>query len=190
MAEQLPPHDDIDLALEDLHASLGASGSHGLLSGLACAGRQLAAASLRSLLNQELEAEVDDETFRVLRRLDDLLRAQLTNSGLGFDLLLPDDELPLATRVEALAGWCEGFLAGFGNGAAGRRDRELPADVRELLDSIGQIALAEADGEDDNEEGERHYMELVEFLRVAVLTVFLEMAEPRDGSAPDDATMH
>ena len=50
------------------------------------------------------------------------------------------------------------------------------------------LSLAETD--EENEEGERHYMELVEFLRVAVLTIFLEMAEPRDGTPPDDATVH
>jgi len=189
MTDQLPPHDDIDLALEDLGAALGASEVHGLLTGLACSGKRLPAAALRSLLDTELDIEVDEATFRDLRQLDAVLRQQLDDDELGFELLLPDDDHPLAARVQGMAQWCVGFLAGFGNGTGGRSERDFPEDVRDLLASISEFTRAEADG-DEGDDAEREFAELVEFLRIAALTIFLELVEPRDGGPAPDASLH
>ena len=194
MTDQLPPHDDIDLALEDLGAAIGAAELHGLLTGLACAGTQLPAAQLRSLLDTELDLDTDEATFRDLRAVDATLRSQLADDELGFEMLLPDDDRPLVERVRGMAQWCVGFLAGFGTGTGGRPERELPEDVRGLLATIAEFTRADIgdDGEEggDEDAAERDYMELVEYLRVAALTIFLEMVEPRDGGAPADVPLH
>lgn len=186
MTNLLPPHDDLDLALEDLGAALGAAEVHGLLAGIACTGTTLAAADLRSLLESELDTSLDEEAFRDWRKVDALVHRQLDDDDLGFELLLPDDDRPLGERVESMAQWCSGFLSGFGTAAGGREDTQLPPDVRDLLGSIGEISRAEAEG--DDEDSEREYAELVEYLRIAALTIFLELVEPRDGGpAPGDA---
>lgn len=179
-ADLLPPFDDIDLALEDVGAGSGASAVHGLLSGLACGGAGLPEAKLRALLADELEADIDDLTFRELHRLDGITRRQLLDEDLGFDLLLPDDEELLSERVAAMARWCDGFLAGFGTAAAGRKDRELPEDVRMLIDTITEFSRAEVDESEADEEGERNYAELVEYLRIAAITIHMEIV--RGGS--------
>lgn len=189
MTDLLPPHDDLDIALEDLGAALGAAEVHGLLTGLACAGVRLPMAGLREWLEEELDVALDEPTFRELRTLDATLRRQLDDDDLGFELMLPDDDRPLAERVEAMANWCVGFLAGFGTGSGDREDDDLPPDVRDLLGSIGEISRAEADDGED-EESEREYAELVEYLRVAALTVFLELVEPRDGGPSPDTPVH
>lgn len=190
MTDLLPPHDDIDLALEDIGAAGGASSVHGLLSGLACAGAGLPEAKLRALLADELDVDIDDATFRELRSLDGILRRQLTNDELGFELLLPDDDRPLTERVTGMAQWCEGFLAGFGTGTAGRKDRDFPEDVRLLLDTIGEFTRAEPGADDGDDEAERNYMELVEYLRIAALTIHLEVAQPRSGGPGADVPVH
>lgn len=186
----LPPYDDIDLALEDIGAAGNAAAVHGLLTGLACTGTVHPEARLRVWLTDELDVDLDDVTFRELRRIDSILRRQLLDDDLGFEMLLPEDELPLADRVAAMAEWCDGFLGGFGAGSAGRKDQELPEDVRMLLETIGEFARAEVGDDSADDEAERNYMELVEYLRIAALTIFLEIAKPRTGGPAPDAPVH
>lgn len=196
MTDLLPPHDDIDLALEDLGAALGAAEVHGLLSGLAAAGARFTEAQLRALLKDELDVELDEDTWRELRAIDRTLRRQLADDDLGFELLLPDDDRPLDERVEAMADWCVGFLAGFGTGTGGRKDGEFSEDVRMLLGTIGEFTQAEVGGGDDNagedadDAAEKDFMELVEYLRIAALTIFLELAAPRDGGPGAGTPVH
>ncbi len=193
MTDLLPPHDDVSLALEDIGAALGAAEVHGLLAGLACSGSALAEAKLRALLNVELDIELDEATWRDLRAIAQTARRQLADDNLGFELLLPEDDLPLADRVQAMAQWCVGFLAGFGNGTGGRPEQELPEDVRMLLGTMAEFTRAEI-GEDDvgagEEAAERDFVEIVEYLRIAALSIFLEMAKPRDGGPAPDTLVH
>lgn len=190
MSDLLPPHDDIDLALEDLGAALGASGVHGLLAGLACGGLALPAAKLRDLLAAELDADLDDDTFGALQAVDRTLRAQLLDDDLGFELLLPEDDVELGTRVGAMTDWCDAFLAGFGTATAGRDERDFPEDARLLLATIADFTRAEVGDGAVDEDAERDYMELVEYLRIAALTLFLEIGRPRDADHPPLAPLH
>lgn len=180
MTASLPPHDDIDLSLEDAGAAMGASATHGLLAGLACAGLQLPRERLAQVLSDELDLpEPPAPLLQALGRLDSRLRQQLADDELGFELLLPDDEEPLEARVKAMADWCDGFLGGFGLGCGELPPRRLPEDVRSLLQTFGEFARAELGGEED-EAAEKDYAELVEYLRMATLTIYTELATPRE----------
>ncbi len=193
MTDLLPPHDDVDMALEDTGAALGAAEVHGLLAGLACSGTHLTEAKLRALLNAELDVDLDEATWRDLRAIEQTARRQLADDNLGFELLLPEDDLPLTDRVQAMAQWCVGFLAGFGNGTGGRPEQELPEDVRTLLGTMTEFTRAEV-GEDDagvgDDAAERDFVELVEYLRIAALSIFLEMVKPRGGGPAPDTLVH
>ena len=189
MTSQLPPFDDIDLALEDAGAALGAAAVHGLLTGLACAGQALPPARLRPLLDAELDTGVDDALYAALAGIDRTLRAQLASDELGFEILLPEDDVSLAARVTAMAQWCDAFLAGFGTGTGGRDDRDFPEDVRLLLSTIADFTRAEV-GDEEDEDAERDFMELVEYLRIAALTLFLEVGRPRDDDHPPLGVLH
>ena len=74
---------------------------------------------------------------------------------------------------------CTGFLAGF---AAGGQVEECSEEVTEILSDIEQIARAEIEGAEDNEEEELAMTEIVEYLRVVCLTLREEFrpAEPAD----------
>jgi len=83
-----------------------------------------------------------------------------------FAPLLPDDEEPIEDRVAALAEWCSGFLAGL----AALGEMEPGEAEEEIIEDLSAIAGAEA-GSDDPEELERYYTEIVEYLKVTVLTL-------------------
>lgn len=176
MTDLLPPYDDIDIALEDAGAGLDAAGLHGLLAGMACVVPALPPAVLRGRLDEELDVKVDERTFAALQGVDRIVHAQLRDEEFGFELLLPEDDAALADRVAALASWCEGFLAGFGGTAARPGAGALSADVQAILATIGDFTRAEIGEDEGGDESERDYMELVEYLRVAVLTLFAETA--------------
>ena len=49
----------------------------------------------------------------MLSALYESVRQQMTDPVLGLELLVPDEEsIDLSTRVNSLAGWCDGFLFG------------------------------------------------------------------------------
>lgn len=103
-----------------------------------------------------------------------LAQEELLSDDLRFMPLLPDDDEPITLRVEALAEWCASFLAGFGTlGEQARSEEE-----EEILEDLAAISAADVDGL-DNEEAERLYTEIVEYVRVTVL-LLLQPSEVDD----------
>jgi len=95
----------------------------------------------------------------------------------NFSPLLPADDAPLHERVEAMAGWCRGFIDGLI--AAGVSDpAALPGEAGEFLRDLQSIGEAEPP-ESVTEEDERAYAELVEYLRAGVGHVYAECRHAR-----------
>jgi uncharacterized protein YgfB (UPF0149 family) len=92
--------------------------------------------------------------------------AQLAAHDFGFELLLPSDDAPLAERADALLGWCNGFLGGFG--LAAPAPDMLSGEASEALQDMGRIAASDLAYE-DSEADENALAEIVEFVRVAAL---------------------
>ncbi|WP_461481606.1 UPF0149 family protein [Porticoccus sp.] len=152
---------------------------HGMLCGRICGGQGAEDDQLITLL-----AEMLDEAPERVEDLGDMLpqlyaysREQICGDGFQFQPLLPDDDIELNQRLEALGDWCQGFLFGLGNsGLAGETD--LAGDIADALRdlaAISQIGMLE----EEDEEDEVSYTELVEYVRVAVLLVHAELSVPR-----------
>lgn len=161
----------IERALVDADAVVGAAECHGMLCGMLCgAPGTHDALWLDQVLGEDAPdgLDVDD-----LRTLATRTAEALTGPDLGFAPLLPDDERPLARRVAALRDWADGFLFGFG-AAAGHAFPDLPEASREFIDDLRSFARLADDPADADEAGENAYTELVEYVRVGVLTVHSE----------------
>jgi len=89
--------------------------------------------------------------------------------------LLPDDDEEIGLRTSALASWCDGFMSGFAYVIAGNEATAaaLSQDTGEVLKDVAAMAHAHADDESE-EDAEDSYIELVEYLRAAVVNVFLD----------------
>ena len=105
-----------------------------------------------------------------------LTLAQLCDEALAFQPLLPADEAALHERVEALSQWCQGFLYGLGE-SGWSPGPAASEDVQEILRDLYKIARAGVSKGEENEEGERAYAELVEFVRVSVLLIRAHLSE-------------
>jgi uncharacterized protein YgfB (UPF0149 family) len=117
--------------------------------------------------------------------------AALAANDMSFAPLLPADDVDLALRVEGLAEWCAGFLAGFGAAGANRGlqsvDR-LPDDVREIVGDLSAITQLDVDGlegsgDAGSEASESDLVELQEFVKVGVLLIASLVAQSADDPA-------
>ena len=175
--DDLPDHDDLQRVLEDLESLNSASETHGALCGLLVARGVEQDAWLRHLLSGVEDVPPDvlqTETGALLQQLYRATVLQLNDPEFGFRLLLPADEAALAERADALAQWCEGFVYALGLG--GLEESALgDEDLREFLSNMTEISHATAEQDDDDDEGEQAYVELVEYVRMGILLASTEL---------------
>lgn len=161
---------------------------HGCLCGLLSAGAPAQAEYGLDALSQSLDIVLHGELASRIMQLYVVTDAALRNEEFTFLPLLPDDDEDLAQRTMALAGWCNGFLTGFAYVTADPQsaDSNLSPDSSEALRDIAALAEADATEEENGDEAEEHYFELVEYLRVAVVNVFMDGASttPDGGLSP------
>ncbi|MCQ8103469.1 UPF0149 family protein [Methylomonas sp. SURF-2] len=166
--------------LQKYDADMGAAEAHGIAAGMLCVEHKVDAAGwLHELFTDQNDLFDEDQT--VLRELFEGSRNLLDpdNGEFSFDLLLPDEDEPLADRVEALRVWCQGFL--FGVGYA-HTDADWPGDSAEVMRDL--IELTKIDSDAEGEEDEAALVEIHEYVRAAVLTVRDQFAEYKN------TTMH
>lgn len=189
-----PVQEHLELLCEQLYgAELASSPAdlHGMVCGTICGG---AGVSLDVLATRLLDlvgvpaAQRSGLTAHLARFIDEA-GALLAREELDFQLLIPDDDdSSLSARALALGQWCQGFLAGFGTsgdsaGAAGEDD-----EVTAVLKDFAAIAQVDFDVDDLDEE-EWHFFRIREYVRMGVLSVFLERTDGgRQASAQPGGT--
>jgi uncharacterized protein len=113
----------------------------------------------------------------------------LEADDMRFALLLPDDDVDVAARAEALGQWCGSFLAGLSAGLAQRGWGSLddsPGEVREIIEDLSAIARIDADAvieERSDERVEADFLELREFVKVGVLLIMSVLRDDSDDPA-------
>ena len=195
------------LDYERLRDSLAAAGAvvalaelHGGVCGALCAGG--ADAARRWLLGLLDDAEVGAATamdggsaenagssFRppaaVADDLEELISSSskmLEDAELTFEPLLPSDDAPLAEQVEALAGWCQGFLSGVGSTAPAVAEGDALGEILRDFAEISRAGLSE-DEEAGRDQPDFALAEIHEYVRVSVQLAFEELAPVRAAAA-------
>jgi uncharacterized protein YgfB (UPF0149 family) len=191
-------HAGVVLALPELH---------GAICGALCAGGTEAA---RRWLEQAVaDDEAGMETSSLapvrdsLRELVDASLRELEGDSLAFEPLLPNDDAPLAEQVQALAAWCQGFLAALGEAApdiagggpraerspasearpeAERDSQDARANVAEIIADFAEISRAGLTDDDasDRDQADFALAELKEYARMSAQIVFEELRPLRD----------
>jgi len=88
-------------------------------------------------------------------------------------LLVPHDSTTLQQRSLALADWCSGFIAELGMGGL-QLDESTEAEIGEILKDLIEVTHID-EQVDDSEENEQAYMEILEYVRVAVMSLALTL---------------
>ena len=186
MSDSLPDFDLITDTLRSLESDNEAAESHGTLCGMLCGIGELNPMDWLNvtLAGFDLEDPARQARLQPLVELFEVTRAQFDSSSFDFHLLLPEDEAGLASRVEALGQWCQGFLAGLGFAGLQQLDN-LPGELPEIVKDMNEIARAERYELAGDEEDESAYAELVEYVRMGVLLFREEFRRQFAGNAPD-----
>ena len=161
----LPRYSEIAEQVRQLSLGLDAAELHGSLCGLLSGGQATDGEHWLGLALADPLASPASPGGA----LDQMYRASLealSSPELGFSLLLPDDDLPVSERGDALLAWCRGFLGGFGL-AAGAAPA-LSEESSEALADIGRIAASDLSYDDPGAD-EDALEEVAEFIRVAVM---------------------
>jgi uncharacterized protein YgfB (UPF0149 family) len=163
---------DIKTILEEASLFTSAAETHGILSGIACGGGDLKGQAWKSDFNDIVNG--GEGLSVAAKELVDVLYAnvvkQCVGDSLNFKILLPDDALPIAERVEALAHWTQGFLVGFG--MVQQELNKAAAEIQDLIRDIRDISQLVLDFDGEDEGSEIAYVEIVEYLRLGGMFCF------------------
>lgn len=175
MSETKTTHRELSETLDRLRVGVGASDLHGSLTGYLCGGGKASAQAWPEALELHAATDgwLDEPLFASLYKE---CREQLDDSELGFQPLLPSEDVALAKRGDELVEWCSGFLGGIGLSAADRLRTALTPEANEILRDFAAIAASNLDYGDDDED-ENALTEVLEFVRIGVLLLHGELDE-------------
>lgn len=162
---------------------------HGTLCGMLAGGASPSSEHWLALLSDLLhEGQSFPPAVRnKLEQLTQSIDAALRDPEMNFQLMLPEDQQPIEERLQAMIDWVQSFLVGFGvnqSNLAGFSD-----DVREAIDDMVELAKLDFSVEDDND-ADRAYFEIVEYLRVSAIMCFCEVGEQASGDCKTGKTLH
>lgn len=162
---------------------------HGIITGMVAGGASLKGDDWLLLLSDLIS---EGESFKpVLKErfveLSAKISAELGDPDLGFNLLLPNDHESLYERLSYMVGWVQSFLVGFGVNQTNLAG--LSEDVREAIDDMVEIAKLDF-GVDEDEEAERAYFEISEYLRISALLCFNELGQNKGTDCAPNQVLH
>ncbi len=183
---------ELEAELKKLDAVATPSEAHGILCGQLSGGQAMDTLGwfpgyLDNIGHKHEPRESDREWFFMLHKLT---LDELVGDQFNFMPLLPDDEDPLDERLGSLAEWCSGFLAGFGTSANVRTAEEFNQETLDALKDIQHISQVDPVVEDEEDEGEAAYFEVLEYVRMAALMIFTEFALKQEERVPPNVTIH
>jgi hypothetical protein len=170
-----------DLVILDLNLDL--SELHGMITGLIVGGASVQAeAYLRSLTMSKSGAQYH-QAMNALFSLYTITHTCLYNCEFNFQLLLPDDDYALGDRLFAFTNWTQGFLQGLDMSELTLEDFESEETI-EVLQHLEDIADMEIESLEANEQDEQAYVDVTEYVRLAVMQLFCDLQEDESHSQP------
>jgi len=170
-------YESLNKTLYYVGAATDAAEAHGILCGLLCTVPHQIEDNiwLKPILgNMAFRDNLAEKSEQQLHFLKKYIEMQLESSDYEFSPLVPSDNHPLFERTQALGGWCQGFLFGFSL-VNSRKIDTLPENVAEFIKDLTSFTRIAPTREKDND-SERAYMHLIEYIRVGVLTVYQEFS--------------
>jgi uncharacterized protein YgfB (UPF0149 family) len=183
-------YDEFERVLRGARALPEAAEAHGTLAGALCSSRDY---GLMEWLGEILpDDSPGSEALQssVLQNVYNSMVLTLVGNDADFEPLLPDDEAPLSERADALSLWCQGFLYGLGSGTT-PDPSTVSIEAGEIIRDLTDITHVGVEVDEQNEENEVAFAEVVEFVRVGVQLLFVELAPARgEEPAPGAASIH
>lgn len=168
----------LQTALVKVDSLVSASELHGMLCGLICAGATDKGVEWLETILQVMEPRSEElQHFNrdILINIFHRSLQQIAGFGFDFQLLIPDDDTPIAMRARSIGEWCQGFLEGIGFAGHLLNRESLSQTVADSLQRLYDISHIDYTSLAMGEEDEPALMEVVEYVRMAVLMVYTEL---------------
>jgi uncharacterized protein YgfB (UPF0149 family) len=169
-----------DLAILDLNQDL--SELHGRITGLIVAGASEHAEAYLRGLSMNKSGPQYHQAMNALFSLYTITHTCLYNFEFNFQLLLPDDNYSLQDRLYAFTNWTQGFLEGLDMSGLTLEDFESEETI-EVLQHLEDFADMEVENIDASEQDEHAYVDVTEYLRLAVMQLFCDLQKEDQDSA-------
>jgi uncharacterized protein YgfB (UPF0149 family) len=183
-------YEEFDRVLREARVLPEPAEAHGTLAGALCSSRDY---GLMEWLREILPEDSTDEAALqspVLQKVYLAMVRTLAGNDADFQPLLPDDDTPLSERADALSLWCQGFLYGLGSGTTADPAR-VSTEAGEIIRDLTEITHVGVEADEQTEENEAAFAEVVEFVRVGVQLLFVELAPARgEEPEPGAASIH
>ena len=183
-------YDEFERVLREARALPEPAEAHGTLAGALCSSRDYGLIEwLREILPDD---SPDDAALQssVLQNVYDSMVRTLVGNDADFEPLLPDDDAPLGERADALSSVVPGISVRprlRHHGGSGHRCPPRPA--RSFATSP-RSRTSVSTPDEENEENEVAFAEVVEFVRVGVQLLFVELAPARGEEPAPGAASH
>ncbi len=181
MDRDKPVFNQIEEKLGSLPGQPGVAESHGALCGLLCSSDDLSGGDWLQRVFPDVSP--DTETVTVFSQLCAKTKSDLSDSCFAFSPLLPDDDQSIDRRIEALGEWCQGFMLGLSLGGL-QQTEQLSSEAQEILRDLAEMSQAGSYQLEGDEQDERSYVELVEYLRTGVLLLHAELGCRKQSVSP------
>ncbi|MEI8594783.1 UPF0149 family protein [Photobacterium sp. Hal280] len=187
---KLPAYEAVEAALKSQSLAVTPSELHGLLTGMLCGGLPAVGEQWIGPISDYANngESLDGDARTLTQNLVDMTSKELSGTGFDASLLLPDDDVDLMVRAEALSEWVNCFLSGLG--LMGLNQEKLPASVQEALGDLQDIAQLGIDDEDDLEEQATLFEQVIEHVRMCTLTCYFELVSRHQSGQGDAPTLH
>jgi len=176
----MPTYMALSSALRRVNSQLSAAECHGLIAG--ALNTQSTASIARFFTDDAESLQQDPEFAEIISQLVQVSSAGYKDEDFNFQLLLPDDTVPLLERSRALAEWCGGYVMGLLESGLQEFDK-LPEDAAEVAKDL--VEISQLDASVDVSGTDSDLMQLEEYVRVGVQIINAELTR---GSNPDEDT--
>ena len=181
----MPAYTDLTLALRRINSQLSAAECHGLIAG--ALNTQNTASIARFFTDDAESLQQDAEFSELISRLVQASSEGYRNEDFNFQLLLPDDGVPLLERSRALAEWCGGYVMGLLESGLKEFDR-LPEDAAEVAKDLVEISQLDVSVEVSGSDSD--LMQLEEYVRVGVQIIYAELTRGSNSDADEQDTVN
>jgi uncharacterized protein YgfB (UPF0149 family) len=159
---------------------------HGIASALLCLD---ATSGAGDWMNEAISRDTDllEDDKLLLINLFEHTQSLLESDEFLFELFLPEDDEAIEDRAIAVTQWCEGFLFGMGRIQSSSK---FPKEIDEILSDMVELTKMDT-GLTEDEESEEALMEVQEYLRAAVMLIYMELNTKKPAvTAGDSDTVH
>lgn len=189
----IPSYCEVFDAVKNLGVSVSVSEAHGKLCAFICAGRKAdGMAWMESILGTSNKKPTNwSDVKRLIIRLYSASFQKITTMDFSFSLLLPSDDEILPMRAQALSEWCTGFISGL-NLVGIQAEHALTDELADAMFHIEEIGRLDYGSLDVSEEDELSYVEVSEYVRMAILSIYSDLAgeAPRQVTNQGNETVH